>query len=67
MVQWVKDTALSVQWLRLLLRRGFDPQLVQWIKDMVLLKLWHWSQLLLGFSPWPRNFICRTGVATYCL
>ena len=34
MVQWVKDLALSPQWLQLLLRCILNPQ--QWIQDLVL-------------------------------
>ena len=54
MVPWVKDPALSLWWLRLLLRHSSIPSLAQWIKDWVLPLLWYSSQLQLGF--WLWNF-----------
>ena len=57
--QWVKDLALSLQKLRLLLRCGFDPWPVKWVKDPVLLQLWR-SHLRLGSCSISdlRTFIC---------
>ena len=54
MAQQVKDL-VSLQWLWLLLRCGFDPRLALWVKDVALLQLWCTSQLHLGFDPWPGN------------
>ena len=51
----VKDLVLSLQWLELLLRHGFDPQPGISGEAPALLQLWHRSQLRLGFSPWPGN------------
>ena len=55
MTHQVKDLMLSLQWLKLLWRYGFDTGPHSGLKDPVL-HLWHRSQLQLRFSPWPRNF-----------
>ena len=62
-VQWVKDLALSLQRLRLLLRWWFNPQPGAWVKDPQLPQLWGRLQLQLGFDPWPWNFYSHMSAA----